>query len=218
MNPIKTAVVTGGHSYDVPNFHRLFRALPGLDVCIQHMDDFASSSVEVRDSYDVVVFYTMLREGPTDEGHAWYEGKPKTAMEHLGETRQGIVMLHHGILAFPKWSLGNAIVGIDQREVFGYDMTQTITSHITDPAHPITHGISDWEMIDETYAMPSAGTDSTILVAYDHPKSMRSIAWTRTYQKSRVFCYQAGHDNITWENPQFCALLNNGIHWAGGRI
>jgi type 1 glutamine amidotransferase len=213
MNPIKTAVVTGGHSYDVPNFHRLFRALPGLDVYIQHMDDFASSPVETRDAYDVVLFYTMLREGPADEGQTWYQGKPKTALEHLGETRQGIVVLHHALLAYPQWQQWSDIVGVQER-TFGYYMAQTVNSQIANSTHPITQGMSAWEMVDETYTMPSAGADSTVLITYDHPKSMRSIAWTRTYKHSRVFCYQAGHDNITWVIPQFQTLLNNGIHWA----
>lgn len=43
-NKIKTAVVTGGHSYDVQSLHRLFRSFEDLDVYIQHMDDFCSSS------------------------------------------------------------------------------------------------------------------------------------------------------------------------------
>ena len=217
MNPIKTAVVTGGHSYDVPNFHRLFRALPDMDVYIQHMDDFASSPVETRDSYDIVVFYCMLLEGPADEGQPWYQGKPKTALEHLGETPQGIVVLHHALLAYRQSQLWSDIVGISER-TFGYFMAQTVNSQIVDPSHPITQGISAWEMIDETYTTASAGADSHVLVAYDHPNSMHTIAWTRAYKQSRVFCYQAGHDNITWENPQFCALLNNGIHWAADRI
>ena len=58
--PLKVAVVTGGHPYDVQDFHRLFRSLTGVEAFIQHMEDFAVSSEAVRDSYDVVVFYIML--------------------------------------------------------------------------------------------------------------------------------------------------------------
>ncbi len=217
MNKLKTAVVTGGHSYDVPNFHRLFRAFPELDVYIQNMDDFASSPVETRDSYDVVVFYTMLMGGPHDEGLAWYQGKPKTVLEHLGKSKQGIVVLHHAILAYPEWQPWADLVGIAERS-FGYFMAQTVTSQIVDPNHPITLGISDWEMVDETYTTNGAGPDSQVLITYDHPKSMRTIAWTRMYQQARVFCYQAGHDHVTWENRQFREVLNNGIHWAAGEI
>ena len=67
--PVRTAVVTGGHSYDVVNFQRLFRGLDGIEPYVQHMDDFASSDEDVRDSYDTVVFYTMLTDGPSDAGN-----------------------------------------------------------------------------------------------------------------------------------------------------
>ncbi|MBD3182435.1 hypothetical protein GF312_09100, partial [Candidatus Poribacteria bacterium] len=100
---IKVAVVTGGHSYNVPGFHKLFRGLEGIDPYIQHIDDFSSSPEDVRDSYDVVLFYIMMSQGPTDEDLPWYSGKPKTAMEHLGETEQGIVILHHALLAYQEW-------------------------------------------------------------------------------------------------------------------
>jgi hypothetical protein len=36
---IRIAVVTGGHSFDVLNFHKLFRTLSGVDACIQHVDE-----------------------------------------------------------------------------------------------------------------------------------------------------------------------------------
>ena len=67
-NPIQLAVITGGHGYDVRNFHRFFRSLPGVDAYVQHMDDFASARPEVRDGYDVALFYTMLMDGPSDDG------------------------------------------------------------------------------------------------------------------------------------------------------
>lgn len=215
---LSLAVVTGGHSYDVPNFHRLFREIgDGMDICIQHMDDFASSPAAVRQGYDVVLFYIMLMDGPTDEGHPWYAGKPKAALEELGQTARGIVVLHHAILAYPRWAAWNEIVGIRDRE-FGYHIGETVTAHIADPDHPITRGLSDWMMIDETYTMADAGNDSRVLVTHDHPKSMKSIAWTRQYRQSRAFNYQAGHDNDTWKDEHFRTLLRRGILWAGGKL
>ena len=41
------AVVTGGHSFDVPGFHALFRSLPDVDPYIQHMEDYIHDSGEV---------------------------------------------------------------------------------------------------------------------------------------------------------------------------
>jgi uncharacterized protein len=219
-SPTKVAVITGGHSYDVPNFHRFFRTLPPtLDVYIQNMDDFASSPQETRDEYDVVLFYIMLMDGPADEGLPWYNGKPKTALEHLGATPQGIVVLHHALLAYPKWQPWSDLSGVRERS-FGYDHEQTVHSQIANPDHPITRGIQPWTMVDETYTMAdaSAETGSDILLTYDHPRSNRTIAWTRSYKQSRVFCYQAGHDNLTWVDPNFREILTRGILWTACKL
>ncbi len=214
--PLSVAVVTGGHSYDVPNFHRLFRALPGLDVYIQHIDDYTSSSTAVRQAYDVVLFYTMMMETPRDDGQPWYAGQPLTALHELGATDQGIVVLHHALLDYPTWAPWSELVGIAERG-FGYAIGETVTTQIADPTHPITQGLAPWTMIDETYTLADAGADSRVLLTYDHPKSNRTIAWTRQYRAARVFCYQAGHDNDTWQDTNFREVLRRGIAWAGQR-
>ena len=106
-DPAKIAVVTGGHNYDVVNFNLLFRSLEGIDAYIQHMDDFTASPEEVRDSYNAVLFYTMLMDNPRDEGAPGYAGLPRTVLDHLGQTKQGIFMLHHAILAYPQYGVRN---------------------------------------------------------------------------------------------------------------
>ena len=214
----RVAVVTGGHSYDVPGFHQLWRALGNdLDVYLQHLEDFASSPLEVRQAYDAVVFYIMMMDGPSDEGLPWYAGQPRTALEQLGETEQGIVILHHALLAYREWDLWSEIVGITAR-TFGFHHAQTVTSQIVNPAHPLTQGLAPWTMIDETYTMADAGPDSDILLTYDHPRSMRTIAWTRRFRRSRVFCYEAGHDNDTWADPNFQEVLRRGVLWSARRL
>ena len=214
---ITLAVVTGGHSYEVPSFHRLFRSLDGIETCVQSMDDFASSSEAVRDGYDVVLFYIMLMEGPSDEGLPWYAGKPKTALEHLGETTQGILVLHHALLAYPKWPLWADLVGIADPS-FGYYIGEQVHVGVANADHPVTRGIEPWDMVDETYTMADAGPDSDILLTIDHPKSMKTIAWTRQFKRSRVFCFQSGHDDRTWANASFREVLRRGIHWCAARI
>jgi uncharacterized protein len=210
----KIAVVTGGHSYDVVNFHALFRSMAGrFEIYIQNMDDFASSPKEVRHAYDAVVFYIMLMDGPKDEGNPWYAGKPLTALSELGEAKQGILVLHHAILAYPQWQVWNEIVGIHDRK-FGYHIGERIRVEVTNAKHPITQGLKDWEMTDETYTMLDAGAGSEILLSVNHPKSMKHIAWTRQYRNARVFNFQSGHDSATWVDPNFRDVLARGIAWC----
>jgi len=215
--PLAVAVVTGGHSYDVPGFQKLFRGMPGTESFIQHMEDFASSPREVRQSYDVVLFYIMLLDGPTDQGLPWYAGKPKTALEELGETEQGILVLHHALLAYPRDPVWSEIVGVPERR-FGYHMGQSIRVEVARPGHPLTKGLRPWDMTDETYTMADAGAGSEILLTAEHPKSMRTIGWTRSYRRSRVFCLQSGHDRLAWRHPSFQKVLHRGLLWCAGRI
>ncbi len=215
--PVKTAVVTGGHGFDFVKFHNLFHGLDGVEPYVQHMDDFASAKEDVRASYDTVVFYAMFKEGPNDAGQPWYAGRPGAVLERLGETQQGILILHHAILAYPEWPLWGELIGMRDRS-FDYYVDQSLHIEITNAHHPITSGMSAWDMTDETYAMADPVDVDDVLLSVDHPQSMRTIAWTRQHRESRVFCFQSGHDNQTWENPAFQKILRRGIHWTAGRI
>jgi hypothetical protein len=214
---IQVAVVTGGHSYDVPNFHRLFRGLRDVEAYIQSLDDYASSPDEVREGYEVALFYFMPVEGPTDEGLPWYAGAPKRSLERLGTTQQGIFILHHAILAYPEWPLWADLVGIQDRS-FDYHIGESVSITVADSDHAITQGLGGWEQVDETYEMAGAGEDSRVLLTTDHPKSMPTIAWTREWGAARVFCFQLGHDNRGWAEPQFREVLRRGMLWCAGRI
>jgi uncharacterized protein len=221
---LRVAVVTGHHPFDLPAFTRLFRDLPdpveglSIDPYIQNLDDFVVDAGQARDSYDAVVFYNFHQEtpGPVEED-AWYQRGIGAALERLGETDQGIVLLHHALLAFREWPFWAEMVGIPQRG-FGYHPDEQVAVHIADPDHPITRGLEDWEIIDETYTVDEPGPDAHVLLTTDHVPSMRTLAWTRTFKKARVFCYESGHDAKAYENPIFQTVLARGIAWAANRL
>lgn len=215
--PLSIAVVTGGHSYDVINFRKLFDRLEGIEAYVQPMDDFAASSEVVRDRYDAVVFYIMLQEGPADEGLPWYCGKPRKALERLGTTTQGIVILHHALLAYPEWPRWRAMAGIDPKSFEDFHQNEDVLIDIAAPEHPIVAGLKAWSMTDETYTMANANPDCDVLLTTDHEKSMQTLAWTRQHENARVFCLQSGHDNPCWVTPQFQTVLRRGIQWSCGR-
>ena len=101
---------------------------------------------------------------------------------------------------------------------FGFHHDQTLEVRNERPDHPITQGLQDWEMVDETYTMADPGPDCEILLTADHPQSMRTLAWTRHYRNSRVFCFQSGHDNQTWVHPNFREVVRRGLLWCAQRI
>ncbi len=204
---IKTAVITGRHSFDVPGFHAAFRSMPGIDAYVQSLDDFVADAGHVREQYDALVFFHMYMETP--------EGRIREVYETLGESDQGIVVMHHAILAYPQWDLWNDLVGIEDRN-FGYHHDVNIPVKVANSDHPITNDLSDFEMIDETYTMDSAGDDSEILLTTDHEQSMTVLAWARQYRNARVFCTESGHDNQTYIDPNFRKFTEQGIKWVAG--
>ncbi len=214
---VTCAVITGGHAFDVPHFHQLFRSLDGIDAYVQTLEDWVADCAGVRETYDVVLFYNMHRETPAEDEKHWGK-RCRDALESLGRTGQGVLVLHHGILAWPEWDVWAEMVGIPERRFETYHHGQTVPVHVEDAGHPVTEGLADWTMVDETYEMADAGEGCHVLLTTDHPKSARTLAWTRSHGKARVFCLESGHDNETWVDPNFRRVLQRGVQWCAGRL
>jgi type 1 glutamine amidotransferase len=214
---IRVAVVTGGHAFQVPPFYAVFRAIPEIDFYPQALDEFTFDEA-LAGAYDVVVFYHMHRFTPADE-LPWYQSKFFSTLEKLGREGQGICLLHHSLVGFQEWPFWSEVAGMADRTMRAFHMNQTVETHIADPGHPVTRGLSDWTMTDETYEMPDAKPEdgNRILLTTSHPKSARTLAWARTFRGSRVLCYQAGHDTQTFDDPNFRRMMRNGILWLTGR-
>ena len=89
---------------------------------------------------------------------------------------------------------------------------------VVDAEHPITAGMTAWRMIDETYVMDDADPDNHLLLTTDHPKCMRTIAWTRQFGQARVFCLESGHDRQTFVDPNYRRVVSRGIAWTAGKL
>jgi len=139
--PIRVAVVTGCHPFDVRAFTRLFRELPGIDAYIQHLDDFVADVGRARDWYQAVVFYHFHQELPDDTAqNPWWRRGVRASLERLGTTEQGIVVLHHGLVAYRGWPFWSEVVGIKERGT-GFTPDQEIQVQVVDSQHPITAGV-----------------------------------------------------------------------------
>ncbi len=215
---LRVAVVTGGHAFDVPNFYRLFRELPGIDAYPQHIEHFASSPQETRDAYDAVLFYGMDQGIPEEEGRR-AAGNPRAAIERIVAQGQGVVVLHHALLAWEKWDFWNQLIGFDNRN-FSYKEGLQLHVEIADSQHAITEGVRDFDIVDEGYVLKGDyDGEGTVLLTVDHENSMDQVAWAREFQASRVFCIALGHDDQSWSNPSFRQILQRGITWvAGGQL
>jgi uncharacterized protein len=215
---IHTAVVTGGHPFPVPPFIELFRSMSEVDFYPQALDEFTADR-KVAPAYDVVLFYTMHRFAP-DDALPWYQKELFHTLGELGRETQGIGVLHHSLVAFPEWPLWTELVGIANRTGITPHFNQSLTVEVADPEHPIAHGIpARWTLHDETYVMEEAepGRGNHPLLTTPHEASMKTLAWTRTFRESRVFCWQSGHDHQAFDDPHFRQVMNNAIHWLARR-
>ena len=209
------AVVTGKHTFDIPGFQQMFSSMSNMEFYLQDLENFVADVGKYNDKYDVVLFYNFHQQTPVaDERDG---AMILNSINKLAENGQGIFVLHHAILAFPNWEIWSQIVGITDRR-FGYHGNQTIQTYLMDDSHPITYGLKSWEMVDETYTMNEVGDDSQPLLAIDHVNSMHTVGWTRHYGNGRVFCYQSGHDNQSFYNPNFRTVVFRGIQWLANRI
>lgn len=204
----RLAVITGSHAFEVPPFVQLFRSLEGVDAYIQDLDNYCHDLAHAREWYDAVLFYNMHSE-PTPSC--------REIADRLEYGRRGIVVLHHGMLAFMGWPLWSGVVGIGDRH-FRYKAGETVNVEIADPSHPITRGLAPWSMVDEVYKMHEPGPGCHVLLTTEHPDSLHALAWTRMVGQARVFVLASGHGAETYANPSFREVLRRGILWAAGRL
>jgi type 1 glutamine amidotransferase len=208
--PIMTAVITGSHAFDVPEFDRMWRSFTGIDPYQQDLDNLLADAGKTLDRYDALAFYNMPRTVP--------EGKVLEGMERCGESSQGIVIIHHALLGFAGWPRWCEICGVQRGDNFSYHPNESVPVAVADPDHAITRGLAPFTITDETYVMTNAAEGSNVLLTTTHPQSLRTIAWTRQYKKARVFCIALGHDALAYRNPSFRTLIERGVAWAAGRL
>lgn len=82
--------------------------------------------------------------------------------------------------------------------------------------HPVLQDFEPFESWDETYVHSHHNPDRTVLMERVEGETREPWTWVRTHGKGRVFYTASGHDERTWEHPQFHKLLENAIIWSVG--
>jgi hypothetical protein len=216
--PLRLLIVTGGHDFEHEPFFDIFKQMPGIQYK-EAVQPAANNlySPEAAKSYDVLVLYDMTQE-ITDE-------QKQNFVRLLKEDGKGLVSLHHSMADYLQWPEHRKILGGRyytkplvvngvEHPKSGYAHDQHITVRIADPKHPITLGMKDFELVDETYSDYDIEPGITPLLKVNHPKSAPVIAWTNTYGKARVFVMESGHGPTAYSNPSFRQILQNAIRWV----
>jgi uncharacterized protein len=215
---IRILVITGGHDYQKEQFNQMLAGL-GENITYQIAEFPAAYDMflpQNTDKYDVLVFY-----------HMWQE-ITETQAKDLSDCIRGgkpLVVLHHSICAFDNWPEYVNIIGgkyfhqptvINGKEypACSYIHDVRFRVKITDMNHPVTAGLSDFDIFDETYKGYYVAPGVTPLLSTDEQSSTPVIGWAKKYGKARVVTLQSGHDVPTFENPSFRKLLKQSIEWV----
>jgi hypothetical protein len=220
--PAKTRVLLtyGGHGFEEKPFFATFDALPNVTYTKAELPKQADLlDPGAADRFDVIVMYDMV---------AAITPAQQAAFKALLNRGIGVVSLHHNMGAHREWNEWRQIIGgkfiFGDTEIDGKKYSQSGWAHdqdlnvtIVDKEHPITRGLKDFQIHDETYSGYYVSPKANVLLKTDHPKNEPRIAWTTEYGKSRVFYLMLGHDAKAWQNPAFAKLLEQGIQWAAGK-
>ena len=216
---LRLLIVTGGHDFEEAAFFRVFDEMNGIAWTHASFGHGAEQKLELENSgaYDVAVFYDMHQD---QEPHSreWLQvlekGKPT-------------VFLHHALGSYVKWEDYGEIVG--GRANFGRDVVKwaphttfqhdvSFRVHIADRNHPITEGLQDFEILDETYNHFAVNPGVHVLLTTDHPTSETVIGWTHHYKRSPIVYLQLGHGPSAYNNPNFRTLVARSIRWAAAEL
>ncbi len=214
---IRILLTYGGHGFEQEPFFALFDALPGVTYTRAEMPkDAGLLKPGLQDDFDVIVMYDMV-PGITPEQQKAFAALLKEGI--------GLVSLHHNLGAHRDWDEFTEIIGgkfiFKDSVLEGKPYTNSTWSHgeqlkvtVADSDHPITKGLKDFEIHDESYGGYYTASDVHVLLTTDHPKNDPELAWTTSYGASRVFFLMLGHDHHAWQNPAYGKILNQGIRWA----
>ncbi len=216
---LRVIVITGGHGYDKKTFPEAFKAADDADVKFHNSGKKGSSPIfdDISDwKYDVIVLYNHTRK---------MSEKQRANFLALLERGVGLVSMHHAIAAYPEWREYEKIIGATyvmkeqvrdgvkyRRPTWKHDIDMDV--HVEDAGHPVTKGLDDFTINDETYKGWVYHEGNTLLLSTDHKLSNAQLAWTRRYGKARVFFIQLGHGKVAYRDENFQKIVARGIRWT----
>jgi uncharacterized protein len=217
---IDVLVVTGGHHFDREPFFDMFKGCDDIRHVEHPLKDESEVFEDLSDwDYDVVLLYNMTQNiSPKRQDNF---------VRLLKDKGVGVVVVHHAQAAFQSWPefhqiIGTAYIYFDV-EIDGKLWPhckckggQDIAVSIRDDQHPITRGMKDFTIHDETYKGRWWAEGNHVLLTTDHPDNDEPVAWTRQYGRSRVFNIQFGHDQQAYACPEYRDLMVRGIRWTAG--
>ena len=202
---IKVLVLDGGHG---PFPRRLLDRDSQLACTFQTEKVGGEAYADIsRWPYDVILLYNYMKNPPPPQRENFLK---------LADRGVGLVIVHHAIYGYRPWPEFMKIVGVTSW-LSGAKDDVDFTVHVEDRQHPITRGLADFAINDETYKGHAVDPKVHLLLSTDEPGNAKSVAWVHTYRKSPVCYIQLGHGKRAYDCPQYQVLLRRAVRWAAGR-
>ena len=217
---LKVALVTGGHDFDKKTFLGLFDSLDGIEYVHLPQRDHSEVFEDIDDwPYDVIVLYNMTQQ---------ISEKRRKNFVALLDRGVGLVALHHAIASFQEWPeyrkiigskyyLSETVEGGVTHPGSGYKHDVDFTIEIEDSRHPVTRGLNEFRVHDETYNKFSCDPGNRVLLTTDHPAADKPVCWVKTYRDANVCYIQMGHGTSIFADESYRRLVAQSIKWAASK-
>ena len=248
-------VVTRGHPFERDNF---FNMVDSLGFNWSHIEHPAAQSFFKKENlkkFDAILFYDMpgLNFDEINDESKFFINPPQEYkddfLERLSEGK-GCIFLHHSIAGWPMWDEYSNIIGgrflYKPGKIKGKKYPDSGYRHFVNykvssvSEHPITKGISDFEIEDELYLSHVFEEDINPLLksnysfvrdnfysatnalngkmnsneGWEHPDGSNLVGWTKSYKKSAITYLQFGDGVKSYENKNVRLLLRRSINWV----
>lgn len=216
-SPVRLLVVTGGHEFG-ESFWSVFENRKEWKMERRAHEPAVTCTVydrPIAPDFDTVLLYDMPRDIT--------EAQQRNFLA-LFERGVGVVVLHHALVGLQQWPTFEEIKGLRMRKsgegalpAYVYQHDVHFDLQRVELKHPVLEGVPSFGVLDETYGRMYYLPGIQPLMVTNEPTSIPVLAWTRTYQNSRLVMIQPGHGPQIFAEPAFRRLIANSIQWVARR-
>jgi putative membrane-bound dehydrogenase-like protein len=153
--------------------------------------------------FDVLMVYGNRNFLPADQ---------ERALLDYVEGGGGLVAIHSASASFLNSDAFTNLVG----GTFIAHGVGVFSADFVAPDHPVLAGLTEIESWDESYVHTAHNPDKTVLSVRREDGHEEPWTWVRQQGNGRVFYTAWGHDERTWANDGFQALLARALRWTAG--
>jgi len=209
----KILIITGGHNFEEKEFYNMFDSFANMEY--DTISQPSANELLLTDEaaqYNCLVFYDMYNIITENQ---------KSAYLKLLDNGMGMVFLHHSLVSYQDWPLFEKIIGGKYHRKASRGQGASTYQHdvdfiieVVDSNHPITNGMTEFNIHDEVYGGFSVASHVHPLLKTNHPQSSSTIGWYHIYRNSRIVYIQPGHDHHAYNNHNYRRIVQNAIDWV----